>query len=92
MFTTSDTYELSTPLPICESHLKIILSSNASEKVDLVGYLVVVDKIGQQTDNSQRTENDFSCAHFFTSSTVREIFNGLDNQIDHSADGLEDWA
>ena len=63
-----------------------------SEKVDLVGCLVVVNDVGEQTDNSQRTENDFSCVHFFTSSTVREIFDGLDNQIDHRADGLKDWA
>jgi hypothetical protein len=54
--------------------------------------LVIVNDIGQQTDNSQRTENDFSCVHFFTSSTVREIFNGLDNQIDHRAYSLENWA
>nr|WP_279220531.1 hypothetical protein [Butyricicoccus sp. AF15-40] len=38
-----------------------------SEKVDLVGYLVVVDKVGEQTDDGQRTENDFSCVHLFTS-------------------------
>ena len=38
-----------------------------SEKVDLVGYLVVVDKVGEQTDNGQRTENNFSCVHLFTS-------------------------
>ena len=54
--------------------------------------LVIVNDIGQQTDNSQRTENDFSCVHFFTFSTVREIFDGLDNQIDYRADGLENWA
>ena len=63
-----------------------------SEKVDLVGYLVVIDKVGEQTDDGQRTENDFSCVHFFASSTVREIFNGLDNQIDHRAYSLENWA
>ena len=38
-----------------------------SEKVDLVGYLVIVNDIGEQTDDGQRTENDFSCIHFFTS-------------------------
>ena len=38
------------------------------------------------------TENDFSCVHFFTSSTVREIFNGLDNQVDHRAYSLENRA
>ena len=38
-----------------------------SEKVDLVGYLVVVDKVGEQADDGQRTENDFSCVHLFTS-------------------------
>ena len=54
--------------------------------------LVIVNDIGKQADNGQRTENDFSCVHLFTSSTVREIFNGLDNQIDHRANGLEDWT
>jgi len=53
---------------------------------------IIVDDVGQQADNSQRTENDFSCVHFFTSSTVREIFDGLDNQIDYRAYSLENWA
>ncbi|MCB6694853.1 hypothetical protein [Agathobaculum butyriciproducens] len=53
---------------------------------------IIVDDVGQQTDNSQRTENDFSCVHLFTSSTVREIFNGLDDEINYSADGLKDRA
>ena len=45
-----------------------------SEKVDLVGYLVIVDKIGEQADNGQRTENDFSCVHFFTSINYPKSF------------------
>ena len=53
---------------------------------------IIVDDVGQQTDNSQRTENDFPCVHLFTSSTVREIFDGLDDEINHSADGLKDRA
>ena len=31
-----------------------------SEKVDLVGYLVVIDKVGEQADNGQYAENDFA--------------------------------
>lgn len=38
-----------------------------SEKVDLVGYLVIVDKIGKQTDNSQHAENDFAWVQIVTS-------------------------
>ena len=46
-----------------------------SEKVDLVGYLVVVDKIGEQADNGQRTENNFSCVHLFTPFQLSEKFS-----------------
>ena len=45
-----------------------------SEKVDLVGYLVVVDKVGEQADNSQRTENDFAWVQTFTSFQLSEKF------------------
>ena len=53
---------------------------------------IIVDDVGEQTDNGQYAENDFAWVHFFTSSTVREIFNGLDNQVDHRAYSLENWA
>ena len=67
-------------------------SKNTGSEESVFLCSIIVDDVGQQTENSQRTETDFSCVHFFTSSTVREIFDGLDNQINHSADGLEDWA
>lgn len=35
-------------------------------QLDLVGHLVVVDDVGEQADNGQRTENDFSCVHKIT--------------------------
>ena len=46
-----------------------------SEKVDLVGCLVIVNDVGEQTDNSQRTENDFSCVHLFTPFQLSEKFS-----------------
>ena len=67
-------------------------SKNTGSEKSVFLCSIIVDDVGQQTENSQRTENDFSCVHFFTSSTVREIFNGLDNQVDHRAYSLENWA
>ena len=52
------------------NHLKKV-----SEKVELVGYLVIVNDIGKQADNSERTENDFSCVHLFTSFQLSEKFS-----------------
>jgi hypothetical protein len=46
-----------------------------SEKVDLVGYLVVIDKVGEQADNGQYAENDFSCVHLFTPFQLSEKFS-----------------
>ena len=66
---------------------RFLLRIYTVRKVDLVGYLVVIDKVGEQADNGQYAENDFSCVHFFTFSTVREIFNGLDDEVNHCADG-----
>ena len=45
------------------------------EQVDLVGYLVIVDKIGEQADNGQHAENNFSCVHLFTSFQLSEKFS-----------------
>ena len=67
-------------------------SKNTGSEESVFLCSIIVNDVGQQTENSQRTENDFSCVHFFTSSTVREIFNGLDNQVDHRAYSLENWA
>ena len=36
---------------------------------------IIVNDIGQQTDNSQRTENDFSCVHLFTPFQLSEKFS-----------------
>ena len=46
-----------------------------SEKVDLVGYLVIVDKIGEQADNGQHAENDFAWVQTFTSFQSSEKFS-----------------
>ena len=46
-----------------------------SEKVDLVGYLVVVDKVGEQADNGQYAENDFAWVQTFTSFQSSEKFS-----------------
>ena len=46
-----------------------------SEKVDLVGYLVIVDKIGKQADNGQYAENDFAWVQTFTSFQSSEKFS-----------------
>ena len=37
--------------------------------------LVIVDKIGEQADNGQRTENDFSCVHLFIPFQLSEKFS-----------------
>ena len=36
---------------------------------------IIVDDVGQQNDNSQRTENDFSCVHLLTSFQLSEKFS-----------------
>jgi len=46
-----------------------------SEKVDLVGYLVVIDKVGEQADNGQYAENDFAWVQTFTSFQLSEKFS-----------------
>ena len=46
-----------------------------SEKVDLVGYLVVIDKVGEQADNGQYAENDVAWVQTFTSFQLSEKFS-----------------
>ena len=46
-----------------------------SEKVDLVGYLVIIDKVGEQADNGQYAENDFAWVQTFTSFQLSEKFS-----------------
>jgi hypothetical protein len=36
---------------------------------------IIVDDVGQQTDDGQRTENDFSCVHLFTPFQLSEKFS-----------------
>ena len=42
-------------------------SKNTGSEESVFLCSIIVDDVGQQTDNSQRTENNFSCVHLFTS-------------------------
>ena len=42
---------------------------------DLVGYLVVIDKVGEQADNGQYAENDVAWVQTFTSFQLSEKFS-----------------
>ena len=54
---------------------------------------VVIDKVGEQADNGQYAENDFSCVQIFHPiSVIRKVLDGFDDEINYSADGLKDWA
>ena len=61
-------------------------SKNTGSEESVFLCSIIVDDVGEQADNGQYAENDFSCVHFFTPSTVREIFDGLDNQVDNQVD------
>ena len=50
-------------------------SKNTGSEESVFLCSIIVDDVGQQTDNSQRTENDFSCVHLLTSFQLSEKFS-----------------
>ena len=50
-------------------------SKNTGSEESVFLCSIIVDDVGQQTENSQRTENDFSCVHLFTPFQLSEKFS-----------------
>ena len=50
-------------------------SKNTGSEESVFLCSIIVGDVGQQTDNSQRTENDFSCVHLFTPFQLSEKFS-----------------
>jgi len=50
-------------------------SKNTGSEESVFLCLVIVNDIGEQTDDGQRTENNFSCVHLLTSFQLSEKFS-----------------
>ncbi len=54
--------------------------------------LFIVSDSGEQADNGQYAENDFAWVQTFLVSVIRKVLDGLDDEVNHCADSLEDRA
>ena len=50
-------------------------SKNTGSEESVFLRSIIVNDVGEQTDNGQRTENDFSCVHLFTPFQLSEKFS-----------------